>query len=144
MGAEFGRLPPPAREGSRSDEAGEAATAKTDQLPVTGAEAIGGGEGAEPDTCDPLAAELVVIDALLARSEAAIAAAKATGQTPLRMTFDLTAATTVENTPGEGHAVLCCGKLHCQLISERFDVSSVARCPPEVPADLLDSLLNER
>lgn len=64
-------------EGSRGDEAGEAAAAKTDQLPVTGAEAIGGGEGAEPDVSDPLAAELAAIDAVLARSDAAIAGAKA-------------------------------------------------------------------
>ncbi|ASP95952.1 hypothetical protein CDO25_32175 (plasmid) [Sinorhizobium meliloti] len=63
-------------EGSRGGEAGKAATAKNDQLPVTGAEAIGGGEGVEPGTCDPLAAELAAIDAVLARSDAAIAEAK--------------------------------------------------------------------
>ncbi len=40
----------------------------------------GGGEGAEPDRSDPLAAELAAIDAVLARSDAAIAEAKALGR----------------------------------------------------------------
>lgn len=47
---------------------------------ITFAEAIMEGEGAEPDASGPLAAELAAIDAVFARSEAAIAAAKAPGR----------------------------------------------------------------
>ena len=63
-------------EGSRGDETGEAATPEFDQPAVTGTDAIGRGEGVEPDTSDPLAAELAAIDAVLARSDVAIAEAK--------------------------------------------------------------------
>ncbi|MBB2708444.1 MULTISPECIES: RHE_PE00001 family protein [Rhizobium] len=57
-------------------EPGEAATPKSELRAATVTEAPGGGEGAEPDTSDPLAAELAAIDAVLARSDAAIAEAK--------------------------------------------------------------------
>ncbi|PCK78503.1 hypothetical protein CPT34_24810 [Rhizobium sophoriradicis] len=50
------------------------------QPATTFAEAVGEGEGAEPDAADPLAAELAAIDAVLARSDAAIAEAKAPGR----------------------------------------------------------------
>lgn len=42
---------------------------------TTVAEAAGEGEGVEPDASDPLAVELAAIDALLARSDAALAEA---------------------------------------------------------------------
>ncbi|WP_085026318.1 RHE_PE00001 family protein [Ensifer aridi] len=67
-------------EGSRGDETGEAATPEFDQPAEIAADAIGGGEGVEPDTSDPLAAALTAIDAVLARSDAAIAEAKAPGR----------------------------------------------------------------
>lgn len=47
---------------------------------TTFAEAVGEGEGTEPDASDPLATELAAIDAVLARSDAAIAEAKAPGR----------------------------------------------------------------
>lgn len=67
-------------QGAGSDETGEAPTPKSDQPAVTAAEAIGGGEGVEPDASDPLAAELAAVDAVLARADAAIAEAKAPGR----------------------------------------------------------------
>jgi hypothetical protein len=64
-------------EGSRGDETGEAVTPEFDQPPDIAVDSIGRGEGAEPGAPDPLAAELAAIDAVLARSDAAIAEAKA-------------------------------------------------------------------
>jgi hypothetical protein len=63
-------------EGSRGDETGEVVTPEFDQPPDIAVHAIGRGEGAELDASDPLAAELAAIDAVLARSDAAIAEAK--------------------------------------------------------------------
>jgi hypothetical protein len=63
-------------EGTGGEKTAEAATPKFDQPADIAADAIGGGEGVEPDTSDPLAAELAAIDAVLARSDAAIAEAK--------------------------------------------------------------------
>ncbi|SIR21823.1 HTH DNA binding domain-containing protein [Rhizobium sp. RU20A] len=63
-------------EGSLGDETGEAATPEFDQPAEIAADPIRRGEGVEPDTSDPLAAELASIDAVLARSDAAIAEAK--------------------------------------------------------------------
>ncbi|AGA08321.1 RHE_PE00001 family protein [Sinorhizobium meliloti] len=71
-------------QGAGSDETGEAPTPKFDQPAATTAEAVGGGEGAEADTSDPLAAELAAIDAVIARSDAAIILAKAPGQSGTR------------------------------------------------------------
>jgi hypothetical protein len=71
-------------QGAGSDETGEAPTPKVDQPAATTAEAVGGGEGAEADTSDPLAAELAAIDAVIARSDAAIIPAKAPGQSGTR------------------------------------------------------------
>lgn len=69
-------------EGSRGDETGEAVTPEFDQPPDIAVDAIGRGEGegAEPGAPDPLAAELAAIDAVLARSDAAIAEATAPGR----------------------------------------------------------------
>ncbi|MEZ0000753.1 RHE_PE00001 family protein [Sinorhizobium fredii] len=47
---------------------------------VEGGVATGEGEGAEPDSPDPLAAELAAIDAVLARSEAALSEVTAPGR----------------------------------------------------------------
>jgi hypothetical protein len=67
-------------EGSRGDETGEVAASKLEQPITAGAETIGGGEGAEQDASDPLAAELAAIDAVLARSETALATATVPGR----------------------------------------------------------------
>lgn len=64
-------------EGSHGDETGEPAPPKSELLAATVTEASSGGEGAEPGAPDPLTAELAAIDAVLARSDAAITEAKA-------------------------------------------------------------------
>lgn len=67
-------------ESSQGDETGEMAPPKSELPAAIVTEAAGEGEGAEPDASDPLAAELAAIDAVLARSDAAIAEAKAPGR----------------------------------------------------------------
>ncbi|GAC1045287.1 RHE_PE00001 family protein [Rhizobium sp. No.120] len=68
-------------EGARNDEAAVAFGAGQPAAMVAEVAGVAGGEqGTEPGESDPLAAELAAIDAVLARSDAAIAEAKVPGR----------------------------------------------------------------
>ncbi|NKJ82728.1 RHE_PE00001 family protein [Rhizobium leguminosarum] len=67
-------------ESTDADDTAHRITGHTPPPARTLAGAIGEGEGAAPDASDPLVAELAAIDAVLARSDAAIAKAKTPGR----------------------------------------------------------------